>query len=98
MRLLQSKARVEEFREGETPREVHQSGEMKGQPCFAYQTNSCQYGDACRYKHVKTSQEEYSKLKKKREEALLQRRAKGTSLGERYPFQVKFSEGCGSRR
>ena len=43
----------------------------EGQPCFAYQTNSCQHGDACRYKHVKISQEEYPELKKKRGEALI---------------------------
>ena len=37
-----------------------------GQPCFAYQTNSCKFGDGCRYQHSKISQEEYQKLKNKK--------------------------------
>ena len=61
----------------------------EGQPCFADQTNSCQHGDACRYKHAKISQEDYQTLKKRRGEALTHRKAKGTVSG---------NEGSGSGR
>ena len=53
-----------------------------GQPCFAYQTNSCQRGDRCRYQRSTISQEEYQKLTKKGEEALTQRKATDTSPGK----------------
>ena len=45
-------------------------------PCFAFQTNSCQYGNTCKYGHVKISKEEFEGIKRKREEALAQRKGK----------------------
>ena len=76
------RAREEAQRAGVIPREMtRRNGERWGNLVFVYQTNSCKCGEGCRYLHTRISKGEYHTLKKKREDALPQRNAKGKSSG-----------------